>query len=151
MRKTLLFLIAIMLCSLSVDAQNNRPDKKQWLEEMRQLRVNFIAKNLQLTKEQRDKFVPAYESMSRELEKVMGETHQLYRTVKKKGAAASEIEKEKAAEAMYECKGKENQIEMKYFIKFKTILTSDQLLNLKATEHRFNKRLMKQRRRNNTK
>lgn len=147
MARTIITTIIIFFASVSaMVAQNDHnAQRKQWFDEMRQLRTNYIAKDLDLSKEQREKFVPIYDAMSREVEKVMRETRSLYNNVKKKGEAATDVEKEKAAEAMYECRGKENAIEMKYFSKFKSILTPDQLFKLKSSENKFNRQLMKQR------
>lgn len=151
MTRTILSFILLFAASVAFADRPDDAQRKQWFDEMRQLRINYIAKNLDLTREQRDKFVPAYDAMSRELEKVMRDTRSLYNSVKKKGDAATDIEKQKAAEAMYECKGAENAIEMRYFAKFKAILTPSQLFKLKAAEHEFNHQLMKQRKGNKKK
>lgn len=149
-RKTILAILLTVLTISAADAQGQKRDGRmtQWLEEMRQLRTGFIVKELELTNEQKEKFVPLYEAMCRDVEKLMHDTRSLERTVRRKGAAASNLELEKASEALYESKGKENVIEMRYFNKFKSILTPQQLFNLKHAEHKFNKQLMNQRRSN---
>lgn len=146
-RKTLLAILLAVLTFAAADAQGRKRDQRmtQWLEEMRQLRTSFIVKELELTNDQKDKFVPLYDNMYREIEKLMNDTRELERTVNRKGSAASNIELEKASEALYECKGKENDIEMRYFNKFKTVLTPKQLFKLKHAEHKFNKQLMDRR------
>lgn len=147
----ILFLLAILLCSTSaVSAQNKTGEqRRQWMEEMRQLRVKFVVNELKLTDEQRAKFEPAYQSMIVETDHLMRDTRKLYESVKRKGASATDLEKEKAAETMFESKGRENEIEMRYFAKFKEILTPDQLFQLREAEHKFSRQLMKQRRQKN--
>lgn len=146
-----LIALAILVCALLSSATataQQRPDHKQWVTEMNTLRINFITNELGLTEEQRQKFTPIYEAMQREVMKLRKETSDLYKSVSKKGAAATDIEKEKAAEAQYECKGKENAIEMRYFKQFKSVLTLDQLLKLPKAERKFHRQLQKYRKAN---
>lgn len=118
-------------------------DKKQWMKEMRELRTNYVAKKLKLTAEQTEKFVVAYNSMQADLDKLHRESRQLCKSVQEKGDAATNLELEKGAEAMYEMHAKEGAIEMRYFTKFKSILTPRQLFNLKKVEHNFSRELLK--------
>lgn len=141
--RTALSVIILLAAFFPAAAQHRESPRTQWFSEMRQLRTNYVVKELKLTDEQRERFVPVYDEMSREVMKVMTDTRKMYKSIKEKGSAATELEKEKAAEALYECKGKENAIEMRYFSKFKTILTPDQLLQLKKAEQRFSRQLMK--------
>lgn len=147
----ILLIFAILLCSTSVvSAQDKTGEhRRQWMEEMRQLRVKYIVGELKLTDEQRAKFEPAYQSMIVETDRLMRDTRKLYESVKRKGTAATDLEKEKAAETMFESKGRENEIEMRYFVKFKEILTPDQLFQLREAEHKFARQLMKHRRQKN--
>ena len=85
--------------------------------------------------------------MDEEIRKVQEESEQLSRQTMGKEDKATDLEYEKAAEAMYELKGRENAIEMKYFEEYKTILTPQQLFKLKDAEKDFTRELMKQHRR----
>lgn len=125
-------------------AEPSAQERKQWFKEMRQVKNEYIAKQLQLTNEQKQKFIPLYDAMDAETARIGQETRQLEKTICDKGKNASDIEYEKAAEALYELKGKESEIEMKYFQKFKTVLTKKQLFELKRAERRFSRELMKQ-------
>lgn len=146
MNKILIILALLLSTTFTLSAQKQSEKRRQWTEEMRQLRVKYITTELKLTAEQREKFVPAYEAMSRETDKVVHDTRNLYQSVKKKGDSATDLEKEKAAEAAFEAKGKVNAIEMRYYNKFKTILTPDQLFQLREAEHKFARQLVKHRR-----
>lgn len=141
--KRIFLAIFLAIAGLSSTFAADNAQQRRWLDEIRQLRINYIVKELDLTADQKVKFTAAYEQMSRELEKQMRDTRALYNTVKKKGSAATSVELEKATEAMYEAKGKEGAIEMRYLPKFKAILTPQQLFKLKSAEHKFNRQLMK--------
>ncbi|MCM1484236.1 MAG: hypothetical protein NC043_07855 [Muribaculaceae bacterium] len=149
MTRRLITGILLILISVSTSFAQQKHDgknMKQWLQEMRQFRTNFIVKELNLTADQKSRFVPLYDAMYGELEKLMHDTRQLERSVERKGNEATDVELEKASEAIYECKGKENDIEMRYFAKFKTVLTPRQLFKLKQAENKFNRHLMEKRR-----
>ena len=144
-----LLLSAVML---PVYASAQRPSERErevWMKEMQQYKNDFIAKKLSLTDEQKAKFIPLYNSMDEEIRKAQGEAEQLYRQTMKKDGSATDLEYEKAAEAIYELKGRENEIEMRYFKDFKTILTPRQLFQLKDAERDFTRQLMRHQRRQN--
>ena len=144
-----LLLSAVML---PVYASAQRPSERErevWMKEMQQYKNDFIAKKLSLTDEQKAKFIPLYNSMDEEIRKAQGEAEQLYRQTMKKDGSATDLEYEKAAEAIYELKGRENEIEMRYFKDFKTILTPRQLFQLKDAERDFTRHLLRHLRRKN--
>mgnify|MGYP005945012801 CR=1 FL=1 len=146
---SLVLILSAIIMPLSVQAQQ-RPsgrEREVWMKEMQQYKNDFIAKKLNLTDEQKAKFVPLYNSMDEEIRKAQQEAEQLYRQTQKKGEKASDLEYEKAAEAVYELKGRENTIEMKYFSDFKEILSPKQIFQLKDAERDFTRQLMKEHRR----
>lgn len=151
MKKIVIFLsllIAACVIPMDADAQRNPGrDRESWMKEIQQFKNDFIAKKLDLNEEQREKFLPLYNSMDEEVRKVQEESEQLYRQTLNKKDEATDLEYEKAAEAQYELKGKENVIEMKYFNEYKTILSPQQLFKLKDAEKDFTRELMKQHRR----
>lgn len=147
---TVLFAFLITLLVLPVVSQAQRPsgrDRESWMKEIQQYKSDFIAKKLDMTDEQRAKFMPLYNSMDEEIRKVQEESEQLSHQIIAKDGKATDLEYEKAAEAMYELKGRENSIEMKYFDEYKAILTPVQLFKLKDAEKDFTRELMKQHRR----
>ena len=134
---------------LPISSQAQRPsgrEREVLMKEMQQFKNDFIAKKLNLTEEQKAKFLPLYNSMDEEIRKAQNEAEQLYRQTLKKGEKATDLEYEKAAEAVYELKGRENTIEMKYFKDYKQILSPNQLFQLKVAERDFTRQLMKQHR-----
>lgn len=117
-------------------------NQERWEKEMRQYKNDFIVKSLDITDAQKAKFLPLYNKMDDEIRCLNMQTMQLARTVKTKGASATDLEKEKAAEAQFELKGKEGAIEMKYFKEFRSILSPEQLFKLKGAERNFSRQLM---------
>lgn len=145
MKRFFLSLICISLFSaLSLFAQKNDNQHAQWIKEMKQAKLEFMAKELKLTNEQTPKFNEVYNIMQGELDKIRSETRRLEKSVENKNDA-TDLEYEKAAEAMFEYKIKEGTIEKRYFDKFKAILTPQQLLKFKKAEMKWLKELMKHR------
>lgn len=137
--------LVLLFSSLSLFAQNDAK-RQEWMKEMQQVKNEYIAKSLALTEEQKAKFFPLYERMDKEVRKVSEDARKMARDVQAKGDKATDLEYEKAAEALYEVKGRESQVEMKYFAEFKKILTPKQLYKLKDAERDFTKQLMKKHR-----
>ncbi|MBD5312839.1 MAG: Spy/CpxP family protein refolding chaperone [Duncaniella sp.] len=148
-RIALSLILVLSAILLPFSAQAQRPsgrEREAWMKEMQQFKNDFITKKLALTDEQKAKFIPLYNSMDEEIRKTQAETEKLYRNTSKKDSKVTDLEYEKAAEALYELKGRENDIEMKYFKEFKQILTPKQLFQLKDAERDFTRQLMKQHR-----
>lgn len=142
---TILFL-ASALANAYAQGNAKKADFGQWMDDMRQVKVEFVAKELNLSPQQKEKFAPIYDALNKELGKLMRETRALERSVREKGSAATDLEYDKATEAMFEMKGKEAEIEKKYFTQLKSVLTKQQLFNLPKAERKFGRELMKQHR-----
>ncbi|MDE6192125.1 MAG: Spy/CpxP family protein refolding chaperone [Muribaculum sp.] len=145
-KNILLLLIAAIIFAMPGYATDNKKniDRKEWFKELRQYKHNFLTKELDLTKEQEAKFFPMYDEMDDAMFKINREARAMEKKITKSSEKVSDLEYEKAAEAMYEVKGKEAAIEKQYFTKFKTVLTPKQLFELKQAERRFTDKLMKE-------
>lgn len=144
--KRIALTLSLLITILTLTAQPSERQREDWRKEMQTFKNEFIAKQLGLTDEQKAKFTPVYNEMDAEIWQVQRDTHRLERKTCDKSANISDLEYEKAAEAVYELKGRENAIEMKYFAKFKEILTPKQLFNLKEAERAFSRELIKHQR-----
>lgn len=141
----ILFVSAVAALPLSAARQEKggQPDRDQWMTEMRQYKRAYFAKELGLSREQQNKFFPVYEEMDDRIFKINEDV----RLMEKRVADLSnptDLEYQKATEAMYDAKTQEAAIENEYAGKYKEILTPKQLFRLKAVERQFNRELMKQ-------
>lgn len=137
---TLILLFAV----ISVSAQDNAQKRHQWMREMQKAKQEFMAKELNLTDQQNEQLNAIILEMDNELDKLRRETRAMGKAVESK-TDATDLEYEKAAEAMFEHKGKEAEIEMRYYKKIAKILTPRQLYLYKKAEHKWMKKLMKHR------
>lgn len=140
---SLLILIATFFSLSAAAHQKEDSRRKEWEKEMAKVRLDFIAGQLDLSADQKQKFVEIYNSMQAELDKLREDTKSLRMSIEDKNA--TDLEYEKAAEALFEFKQKEGTIELKYFDQFKNVLTPKQLFQLKTAEMKWMKELMKHR------
>lgn len=150
MKKFILITIGLLL-SVSIKAQHQGAEYteeqyEKYITEIRPYKHQFIAKELELTKEQQREFFPIYDEMEDKIRKLTVETRELERkTLNNPNATDTEISL--AAQAVFQQQLKEGEIENSYFEKFSKILNNKQLLRLKNTERKFTQGLMKQHRR----
>lgn len=140
-------IIAVLCLGIpAASAQYSPAERQRWLGEMRNLKHEFLARELNLTKDQQRDFYPLYDKMEDEIARLNTETRDL-ETRATDDADASDLSLENAARTVFEQKRAEGQIEMTYFDKFKEILTPRQLLQLKNAERKFTQQLVSRRRR----
>jgi len=142
------FLLFVLLASIPAIAQGplSSSDRERWLSEIRSYKHDYLARELDLSREQQQTFFPLYDAMEDEVERINTETRELEQKADE-NKDASDLELENAARTIFEQKRAEGQIEMTYFEKFKDILNPRQLLLLKSVERRFTQQLVKQHRR----
>lgn len=144
--KKLLLTLVIAVTALAAAAQFSPAERQRWLGEMRNLKHDFIAKELSLTKDQEREFFPLYDKMEDEIAALNAQTREDEARVAA-DRDATDLEMENTARTVFEQKRAEGQIEMTYFEKYKTILTPKQLLQLKNAERKFTQQLVNRHRR----
>lgn len=145
-----LLLLGLVAADMNAQSALSENDRSRWLSEIREYKHEFLAKDLELTREQQRDFFPLYDSMEDEVERINTETRALETKVSE-SKEASDLEIENASRTIFEQKRAEGQVEMTYFDKFKEILSPRQLLRLKNAERRFTQQLVKHHRRVNGK
>lgn len=154
MRKNVIILIilAALSAGYAMAQGNNKAEREAWMKEMTQYKHEFFVKELKLTTEQQKAFFPLYDAMEADTRRLVDEVRRMEKSVRDKGNNASDTELEKVAEALFELKGRENVLEMRYFEKFKAVLSPKQLFYIKQAERKFNRLILKEhRKRINTK
>lgn len=145
LRLCIITMLAISAVSAAAQ-QLNEEDRARFLNEIREYKHEFLSKELSLSKEQQRDFFPAYDEMEDRVQRLAADTRELERQVSD-NAEASDVEVEAAATAVYSQKLKEGEIETEYLEKFKSILSSRQLLSLKNAEKKFTQQLLRHHRR----
>lgn len=117
--------------------------RAKWFSELRQVKRNYFIKELNLDREQQNKFFPLYEEMEDKTFRIDDEARQMEQRIAD-AKDATDTEYEKAAEALYDADVQTAQIRREYMDKFKTILSRRQLFELKGAERKFSREMMRQ-------
>ncbi len=139
----ILLVIAVFSVTPAFSQKSSPQERERWMKEMRQYKNDFLVRELDLTDEQKARFLEVYGNMEDETDRLNQQTRALVQSVEKKGDQATDLEREKAAEASFELKSREGAVEMKYYRQLKEILTPKQLLKLRKAERKFTRELMK--------
>lgn len=135
-------LSASQLYARDNDQEENTVDRQRFFKEMRDYKHRYLARELGLTKDQQNRFFTIYDEMENETNKINDETRDLERRISESPDEVSDLEYEKATEALFDLKINEGEIEKEYMNKFKEVLTKKQLFSLKSAERKFNRELM---------
>lgn len=138
-------LVMFMAFGYAPEASARKQCKRDtWFKEMQQLKHDYLVKELNLSREQQTKFFPLYDQMENEKKKLFDQTRAMEKSVAEKGDKATDLELEKASDAIVEMKGRESSIEKKYYYRFKQILTPRQIFKLHDAERKFQRQMVKE-------
>ncbi|MCM1035913.1 MAG: hypothetical protein NC406_01130 [Bacteroides sp.] len=138
-------MVAAILPAIAQQPGFTPADRQRWLGEMRTLKHDFIARELELDQEQKDRFFELYDSMEDDIANLNTETREAETRVAS-DSEATDLMIQNTARTVFEQKRAEGQIEMTYFDQFSQILTPRQLLQLKNAERKFTQQLVNRRR-----
>lgn len=131
----------------AVAQRKAKPTPEEWRKEMQQHKTSYIARELDLSEEQKEKFVPLYDEMCGKLDEVSDNIRSLEKQVKNMGPSASDADYDKASQSLFNQRLQEGKIESSYYTKFANILSSKQLYQFKAAERKFYRKVMDEHRR----
>ena len=138
-------LVMFMAFGYAPEASARKQCKRDtWFKEMQQLKHDYLVKELNLSREQQTKFFPLYDQMENEKKKLFDQTRAMEKSVAEKGDKATDLELEKASDAIVEMKGRESAIEKKYYCRFNQILTPRQIFKLHDAERKFQRQMVKE-------
>ncbi len=119
-------------------------DRQRWISEIRNYKHDFLARELDLSREQQNEFFPLYDEMEDRIEALNAQARDIEANVSE-NPDAGDLEILGAAYAQFELKKLEGEIELEYYDKFKEILNPRQLLQLKSAERLFTRQLVNRR------
>ena len=146
MKKIVYIVIITLLAGVLPGYAQDKPKKSraEMHKEMVEFKTKYIAQEMELTDEQKEKFAPLYEQMDRERWQLFCETRALEKKLKN-DKTATDADYEAAVKAMNQAREKGAEIDKNYNEKFKKFLSAKQLYKMKEAEDAFNQRMMKMR------
>lgn len=145
MKKLLLTLFFLIGCFSVVSAQVHHGKKNDKMyEEIQEFKMKYLAQEMELKDDQKDKFYKLYDEMNEKRLEVLKPAWSLEKKLKK-NPSASEEEYQQAAEAMTKAKDQCAAIEKEYAEKFSQFLTQKQIFKMKEAEDQFRKKMQEMR------
>lgn len=134
MKKYLLILLLAILSIPYAYAQDK--DKAKMMEELQQFKIDFLAKEMQLSEKEKSEFTPLYKEYDEERRAAGSNAWRFERELKKK-KDASEADYKKLSELQQTARTKDNEIVKKFDSRLETFLSSKQIYNMHQGEEKF--------------
>lgn len=141
MKKFLLFLIfLISAVTISWAQEEDQAHREKIYREVQEFKMQYLAKEMDLSDEQKEKFFELYEQMTQEKQEIYRDAYQLNKNLKKDKDATDEDYRQ-ASEALAQANTQWNEVEKQYNEKFSEFLSQKQLFKLREAENNFKARL----------
>lgn len=141
--KKILLLIALCLASLSVMAQGpKKPPTPEQCREFKEFKMKFLAQEMELKEDQRERFVELYDKMDAEKRQAFSKVHQMEKKMRG-GKDLTDADYEQFQELMDEARAKDLAIDKKYDAEFLKFLSRKQLFKMKDAEGKFRDKMRK--------
>ena len=143
--KKLCFLLLILI-SIPFDGFGHQVDgdngkKEKMFREMREFKMKYLAQEMDLSENQKQRFFELYDEMSKNRDVCFKNVRELEKKLRKEGKNASEEDYQQVTEALNKANIESAEIEKSYNEKFAEFLTQKQIYKLKEAEKNFRERL----------
>lgn len=142
-RKILVLMVTALCFTMGAfaysDKQKGKDPEKMW-KELQEFKLKFLAQEMELKDEQKDRFIELYNEMSEKRRDVMMRAWNVERKVKK-NTAATEDDYRDASQAMQKARDEDSAIEKSYDEKFSQFLSSKQIYKMKDAEQKFRQKM----------
>lgn len=148
MKKYLLLLLLAVIALPAAFAQDgNKDDRAKMMEELQQFKIDFLAKEMQLSDKEKAEFIPLYKEYDEQRRKAGAEAWKFERQLKK-NKDASEADYRKLAELQQKAREKDNEIVKKFDKRFESFLSAKQIYQMHQGEERFLEKMKEMRKKN---
>lgn len=134
MKKYILLLLLAIFALPSAFAQDK--DKAKMWEEVQNFKIDFLAKEMQLSEKQKSEFIPLYKEYDEQRRKAGAEAWKFERELKKK-KDPSEADYQRLADLQRKAREKDNEIVKSFDSRFKTFLSAKQIYQMQQGEEKF--------------
>ncbi len=145
---SLLLLSFAVMPALAQKKGPHHPDRKEWMAKMREVKHEFMAKELQLTDAQKAQFFEVYDKCEDARHAVEREAREKEKAIEKKGDAATDAELDAIINDQFTMEERLSKVDRQYLPQFRKILTRRQLARLKHAERKFMRKLMEKKNEN---
>lgn len=137
MKNKLILIAMLLICALPAFAQKDKHEnKEQMRKEMLQMKLDFLATEMDLRDEQKKQFDELYSQMENERRATLKKIKKAEKAISE-NKNASEADYEKASQEISDARTEMVQIEKQYDEKFSTFLSKKQMFKMKEAENKF--------------
>ena len=134
MKRYLLFLLLTLLSLPATFAQDK--DKAKMREELQQFKIDFLAKEMNLSEKEKAEFSPLYKEYDEQRRHAGSEAWKMERELKKK-KDASEADYKKLSELQKSAREKDNEIVKQFDARLESMLSAKQIYQMHQGEEKF--------------
>ena len=145
MKKYILLLLLAFLAIPSAIAHDK--DKAKMREELQQFKIDFLAKEMNLTDKEKAEFTPLYKEYDEQRRQAGSEAWKFERELKK-NKDASEADYKRLAELQQKAREKDNEIVKKFDSRLESFLTAKQIYQMHQGEEKFFEKMKEMRKKN---
>lgn len=137
MKNKLILIAVLLICAIPTFAQKEKHEnKEQMRKEMLQMKLDFLAADMELKEDQKKQFDELYSQMESERRAVLKKMKKAEKAISQ-NKNASEADYEKATQDISDARAEMVQIEKRYDEKFSTFLSKKQMFKMKEAENKF--------------
>lgn len=134
MKKYLLLLLLALTAIPAAFAQDK--DRAKMMEELQQFKIDFLAKEMNLSEKEKSEFDPLYKEYDEQRRHAGAEAWKFDRELKKK-KDPSEADYKRLSELQQKAKEKDNEIVKKFDARLESFLTAKQIYQMHQGEEKF--------------
>ncbi len=134
MKRYFLILLLAILTFPTAFAQDK--DKAKMKEELQQFKIDFLAKEMNLSEKEKAEFTPLYKEYDESRRQAGSEAWKFERELKKK-KDASEADYKRLSELQQKAREKDNEIVKKFDARLESFLTAKQIYQMHQGEEKF--------------
>lgn len=134
MKKYLSILLLTLITIPAAFAQGK--DRAKMMEELQQFKVDFLAKEMNLSEKEKTEFTPLYKDYDEQRRQAGAEAWKFERELKKK-KDPSEADYKRLSELQQKAKEKDNEIVKKFDSRLESFLTAKQIYQMHQGEDKF--------------
>lgn len=139
-RRYFAIVVLALVGVVSIYAQDGKKSREDMRKEIVEFKIKFLAQEINLQKDQQEKFAELYSQLSQEKKKIFSNAMKLERKLRN-SADATDADYAEASKVMAEARAKDIELDKQYDKKFAAFLTSKQIFQMKSAEEKFRKKM----------
>ncbi|MBD5226545.1 MAG: hypothetical protein HDR95_02085 [Bacteroides sp.] len=143
--KKILLIIALCIASLSMFAQGpGKPPSPEKSREFMEFKIKYLAQEMELKADQRERFTELYEKMWGEKRQLFSKAHQMEKKLRS-GKDVTDEDYDRYQDLIDETRAKDLEIDKRYDAEFLKFISKKQLFKMKDAERKFMDRMREMR------